>query len=122
MEQGSQVLQADRSSTLRNLVTTESGTALLLEYDEFRALQPGGVPPAEIERQAEFGLQGLTLLILDDPDMVNQPAGDWIALLPQAVLWIGEGGAPEPAWTGLAFYEWIEITTSGKLFSLRASR
>jgi len=63
---------------LEVLAESESGPALLLSWDRFRALLPGGVSPDALRGR---DLQGCTLLVLDAQD-----APDWLWVQP-LLLW-----------------------------------
>ena len=93
-----------------------SGTALLLEWERFRAILPGGVPLDTLERYKGDELLGVNVLVLTAVDLEMGAVEDWFVLSPTLVLWDGvfedvsSGNVPM---VNIGHYDWVKLTTDG---------
>jgi hypothetical protein len=98
---------------LRLLAHTPTGNAVLLEWQRLRVLIPGGAPWAQIKAAAGENLDGVSVLLLGDADLVKTTAADWQALAPRSVLWYGQKPLPAAAWLNLTAAQGVEIESDG---------
>ena len=97
---------------LEVLAVSEAGSALLLRWDNFRALIPAGVPPGQLARE---NLDHLSVLVLDERDLEKME--EWSALAPQAVIFTpGKGSLPVEGvnWLNTRQQGWVQVTTDGE--------
>lgn len=100
---------------LRVIAESSSGTSLLLQWKNFRALVPGGVPLAVLEAQPQSTL-GLSLLLLSPKDLTEgQSPQDWERLQPYVILYNSDQlpVAAGSAWLSAASYDWVSLSTNG---------
>ncbi len=118
--QTGQTVSVDQGPVVRVLQHSSSGTALLIAWQNFSLLIPGGVPLGTLDHQ---DLAGLDALLLGEADVVSTPPAEWDALAPVLVIWQGAGSADLPAddprWVHLDDYAHIEVVTDG--LSMQAS-
>jgi competence protein ComEC len=100
--------------TLRALNGGEAGSALLLTWDNFRALIPAGTAPS---RLAPGDLAGLSVVILDTRDLQETPSAAWLALAPQAII-ATPGNAAQPP-TG---HNWLNTRPQSSLVVITDGR
>lgn len=114
------LLQPGRALALGNevrveaLVTTDEGSALLLRWQDFRALLPGGVPPGRLATQ---DLDNLSLIVLEARDLEETSPEQWLTYAPQAIIFTPGEGAMEPSghnWFNTRPGGWYHITTDGE--------
>jgi hypothetical protein len=111
MGDGELAFDLGQGAVLRVLADLSAGTALGWEWQNFRALQPGGVPPDDL---APSSLDEISLLVLSPADLENSPAENWVERFhPQAVLFGGSGMPTWPGWVELNRYDWISFQTDG---------
>jgi competence protein ComEC len=105
-------------------VSEQDGAALLVEWDNFRALLPGQVGPEELEKKYAARLKGVTLLVLEEKGTEDKLAS-WQWLHPQ-VIWLAAGQAPKQAFDGRVIPvspgESIEAITDGSQMWLQAGQ
>jgi competence protein ComEC len=115
--QSGQRLRFGESAVLEVLLKAPSGTALLLEWERFRALIPGGVSMETLDRYVEDKLVGVDVLILSPLDFETGAAQDWLTLRPVMALWSNDGPQvvfPEaPRWLNISRYDWVKLSTDG---------
>jgi competence protein ComEC len=110
--QPGEALAAGDSIRLEILAVSDQGSAILLRWNNFRALIPAGIPPQQIRREdrADLGV-----LILVKSDLANQ--AEWLRLAPQALIYTptsGELPPEEQAWLVIPPQGWVHVTTDGK--------
>lgn len=111
-----QVLNLGGGASLRVLLHNFQGTALLLEWQNFSLLLPGGVPPQTLLRAFASDLAGVDVLVLGEADLAEDPAG-WVDLPAALLVWQGPGGEALPAaprGLHLDGYRWLELETNGQ--------
>ena len=105
---------------MRVLQYSSSGTALLIAWQNFSLLIPGGVPLGTLDHQ---DLAGVDALLLSETDLISTTPDGWDALRPALVIWQGPGSAEIPAddprWVHLDDFTHIEVVTDG--LSMQAS-
>jgi len=100
-------------AALTVLAHTEQGTALLVEWQDFTALLPGGVPLNTILWKGEQRARELTAVVLTGADLEYYTPEDWQALSPLVLLSpeLAVSGAPNPVcWLE---HDWVALTTDG---------
>jgi hypothetical protein len=113
--QAGQKLDLGDGATLEFLTTSSQGTAILLEWDRFRLLIPGGVNLTSIRCAGLYKLAGLSGLILMEEDTQKSAVGEWAALNP-AVLVVDQWQADVSDPFMVLPYgnlEWISLETDG---------
>ncbi len=96
------------------LAVTDEGSALLLRWQNFRALLPGGVPPGRLAAQ---DLANLSLIVLEPRDLEETSQEKWLAYAPQAIIFTpGEDEMEQegPNWLNTQPGSWYHITTDGE--------
>jgi competence protein ComEC len=91
-----------------------SASALLLTWQDFRAMIPSGTP---FDRISPDDLSSLSLLIIDPRDLEKVTTGQWLSISPRAIIFTPGNTTPLPAgynWINTHPGGWIEITTDGK--------
>jgi competence protein ComEC len=107
-----QSIDLGSGASLKVLADTKDGTAVLLEWQGFRALLPGGVKLKDLEKA---DLAGITALVLGPADLESENADTWSALGPAAVLWQRSGALIDAAnWLNLSACRRVDLTTDGK--------
>jgi hypothetical protein len=99
------------------LVHNILGTAVMVEWDRFQYLIPGGVPPETLLRSLGDELTNVDVILLSANDLAVAPADEWAGLNAALYIWSGAGDASIPAddphWAALGQRSWIEIETDG---------
>ncbi len=114
LQTGSQ-LTLGQDARLTVLAQTPQGTALVLEWKNFRALLPGGVAPQDLARLPAESIQSPGLLLLTPADLEAQPPAAWEALNPALVAWLQPGALiNRPGWLSLEQAGWLELATDGE--------
>ena len=111
-----QTLDLGDGARLHVLVHNDLGTALLLEWENFRLLLPGGVPPETLLRAYPTEMAGVSVLLLEESSLEAAPPVVWANAIP-ASAYIGQGTASTPTdgrWFSLDAYRWIEFETDGE--------
>jgi len=96
------------------LDSSTRGTALLMEWRDFRAFLPGGIPLKELLALPSVNLKGVSLLLLQDEDM-DSPQ-EWEILDARAVICCGDecGRAGSGAgWVMLPANGWLSAESDG---------
>ena len=110
--QPGQQVDLGQGASLQVLADTQAGTALLLEWKNFRVLLPGGAALKDLDRSR---LGDLTALVLGPADLENTPAADWQTLAPRLVIWQQAGAViNEAGWVGLESCSWVELSSDGQ--------
>ncbi len=106
-----QSIDLGSGAVLRVLVENKDGTALLVEWQNFRLLLPGGVALNDLPKSE---IAGISALFLGPADLESQGVAYWSALNPAVVVWQKVGASYDaPAWISLAGVDWVELTTDG---------
>jgi competence protein ComEC len=101
------------------LSSTPTGSALLLDWDNFHVLIPGGVAFKDND-WADIGGK-LSALVLTKVDLSVQTVEDWANS--GAVLTVIDQQQPEtPGWTALDQHGWVQITSDGSRMWVEAER
>ena len=109
--QNGQGIDLANGAQVQVLADTNDGTALLVEWQSFSVLIPGGV---KIKDLRALPLDGITALVLGPADLETQAAADWSALAPAVVLWQRSGTLIDlPGWLSLESCDWIELSSDG---------
>lgn len=98
-------------------VTTE-GSALMVHWQNFRALIPGGV---DIDQIPPEHLTGLSVLVLEQRDFEKTEKVEWESIAPTATIVTVDGDALPMTgtnWLSIRPQEWIAVETNGKTMSL----
>lgn len=93
---------------------TNEGAALLLTWENFRVLLPGGIPPGSLPKTA---VTGLSLVVLEERDIKQVGPAEWTVLVPQAVIATPGGAALPPVernWINTRPGGWLSVTTDGQ--------
>jgi hypothetical protein len=113
-----QVLKTKDDISMRVLLHDTSGTALLLEWNRFSLLIPGGIPPEIISNLRNINLSGLDAILLSKDDLERSKADQWEQFQPVLIVWSGpddaEVQADNPRWVHLDELSYLELTTDGK--------
>ena len=101
---------------LRVLADTSGGTALWIEWGRFGCLLPGGIPLSGLEAALRADRPGVSLLILNETDLVAQDGQTWQASLHPSSAIASPGDQPlPPGWIGLEpGIRAISLITDGK--------
>jgi competence protein ComEC len=92
--------------------STEEGSALLLSWQNFRALIPAGTPIGQL---SQTDLASLSLLILDRRDFEKTAPEEWAGIAPRAVIaTAGNPQASAPNWLSTHPQGWYAVVTDGK--------
>jgi competence protein ComEC len=108
-----EMLAFGREARLELLATTDEGSALLLRWQDFRVLIPGGLPPGRLEA---VDLANLSLIVLEPRDLEETTPEQWLAFAPQAVIYTpeeGELGLSGHNWLNTRPGGWVQVTTDG---------
>ncbi len=95
-------------ATLLVLADLEAGTALLVEWQGFRALLPGGLAPPDLPQPLPVGL---TLVVLTPSDLKTLSAADWANLFQTQGVVLTAGSAANTL--SLEQYQWLALQTDG---------
>lgn len=112
--QPGQALAFGREARVEVLAAADEGSALMLRWQNFRALLPGGIPPGRLSAQ---DLANLSLIVLEARDLEKTTPQQWLAYAPQAVIYTPQEGTLEPSgynWLNTRPGGWIAVTTDGK--------
>ncbi len=96
------------------LASTPEGSALLVEWKNFRALIPAGTPVNSFEPD---NLAELSLLVLDARDLEKTTAEEWLAIAPRAVIATPGNSSILPGglnWLNTRPQGWYQVVTDGK--------
>ena len=125
LESGQRLQIGDRVS-LHILLHTVSGTALLVEWDDFQLLVPGGIAPDALLRSFSQQAVGVDVILLSADDLKEHPAGEWQAYNALLYLWAGTGDgsiqAENPRWVSLVQHGWVELQSDGRQLWVRAGQ
>ena len=108
-----EALGLGEGASLSVLASTEESTALLVEWGDFTALLPGGVPLNTLLWKGGQRVQNLTALILTEADLELYTPEDWQALSPLVLLSpeLEVSGTPNPVcWPE---HNWVALSTDG---------
>ena len=109
--QNGQGIELANGAQAQVLADTTDGTALLVEWQSFRVLIPGGVALKDLRA---LRLDGITALVLGPADLETQAAEEWSALAPAVVLWQRSGALIDlPGWLSLESCDWVELSSDG---------
>jgi hypothetical protein len=113
-----QVLDFGNGIQLEVLLEGSSGTSLLLDWDNFQVLIPGGIPLEALQRSVEQKLASIDVVVLAPEDLQEHELADWQALRPAVVLWTGNSVGIDPGsglrgWINLGDYAWVRLETDG---------
>jgi hypothetical protein len=113
-----QVLDFGNGIQLEVLLEASSGTSLLLEWNNFQVLIPGGIPLKALQRSVEQILASIDVIVLTPEDLQEHGLEEWEALRPVVVLWTGNSVGIDPAsglsgWINLEDYTWVSLETDG---------
>jgi competence protein ComEC len=114
--QEGQIVQLDHGAQIQVLAHNSEGTALLLEYDNFRVLIPGGIRLEQILKQTDMELKGITILILSEEEAESDQSVVWKELMPGTIFYWGAvqpDGESSPNRLAIQDSRWIEISTDG---------
>lgn len=93
------------------MADTKDGTALLVVWQSFRVLIPGGVALKDLRA---LHLDEMTALVLGPADLETQVAEEWSALAAGVVLWQRSGALIDrPGWLSLESCDWVELSSDG---------
>jgi len=106
---------------LEVLESTGEGSALLLHWDNFRVLLPGGLPP---ERLPTADLANLSLIVLEERDLEETSPEEWLTFGAQAVIYTTEDPfeVSTPNWLKTHPGGWIAVETDGTQMWVERSR
>lgn len=99
---------------MRILTTGDTGSALLLTWNNFRALIPAGTP---LTRFTAADTDQLSLLVLDARDLVQTTPEEWLGLGSRAIIVTPGSASPLPTgpnWLNIRPQSWYAVTTDGK--------
>jgi competence protein ComEC len=106
-----QTIDLGDGASLQVLADTQTGTALELSWQGFRALLPGG---AGFKNLDTARLGGISALVLGPSDLEDPDWQAWAALNPTMVAWQRAGALIDtPGWVDLAGCRWVELTSDG---------
>jgi hypothetical protein len=98
---------------LEVIAAAPEGSALLLTWDNFKVLIPGGVSPGRLK---EEDLANLSLLVLEPRDLEETIQEQWLAYRPQAIIFTQGEGELELSglnWLNTLPGRWYQVTTDG---------
>jgi competence protein ComEC len=113
-----EIMQIEEGLTIQPMASDNGHTALLMVYGDTRILVPGGVSPALLFANPADNLSSLSVLILNEEDIVNLPADMWLSLDPQVVFWNSTSIAPVPSWKGLQEFSTVNLVGDGSAYSI----
>lgn len=105
-------IKFDDKVEVKVLGSDQESSALLIQYGNFKALIPNGCDPSELSAESRFELKGLSLLILNDPDLEVLPAGMWQNLGARSIVWGSASLPPDQSWATAD----VSITSDGIRF------
>jgi competence protein ComEC len=97
------------------LATDPQGSALLLEWQSFRALLPGGIDPHTLRAE---DVHNLGVLILEQRDLERTTADQWMQYMPQSVIYTTDFAEENEIWLIPRPQGWISVETDGLLMWL----
>lgn len=107
---------------MRVLASSKTGSALLLTWDRFRVLIPGGNAPTSLPAAAT---QGLSAILLSARDLEKTPPEAWQALAPQVIIATPEQGTlPVDGinWLNTNAQRWYVIRSDGSQMWVERNR
>ena len=123
LESGQRLLLGE-GAQLRVLLHGSLGTALMVEWNDFCMLVPGGFSAKTLQREFPDDLAGVDVVVLAENDFAMRSLREWEALNPVVTLCSGNAGAAgledNPRQLYLDTYSWVAFETDGQ--SLNISR
>ncbi len=116
-----QVFQLEPGLLIQLPKSGEEGTALLLRNGDFSLLIPGGVTPDSL--QSVIKPDSVTLLLLDNNDLVATQLEDWNKLDALGFLW-NESRLPPPddSWISTGEKGQLQVITYGRRMLLEGRK
>ncbi len=90
------------------------GAALVLDWNRFRFLLPGGAPPQDLPA-------GASVILLAPGDALDQPAERWSRYGAPVMLACGLQPPPD-GWVDVQERQWVQVTSDGQRMWLTAGR
>ena len=112
-----QILDMGDGASLRVLQHDASGTALMVEWNHFLILIPGGVSPKILETSGEANLSAVDAILLAEEDLKETGAAEWENFQSVLIIWCGAENpqvtANDPHWIHLDEHSYIEVISDG---------
>ncbi len=113
-----QTLSASDGAKIRVLAQDASATALLIEWDCFSMLIPGGFSAEDMARLEEANGLGADVILLSEADLAHTSAKEWGEFQPVLVMWSGTNTAEAPLndqrWVHINKLNYVEVITDGQ--------
>jgi competence protein ComEC len=119
-------LDLGNGAELSIMVENSEGTALLISWEGFRVLIPGGISPYTLQEEVAGSLFYLSAIVLSEEDTQGERSSEWTHLIPACLLWAGSGPLPVEGIStnqvSLVDHGWIRGSTDGANFWVETQR